>query len=411
MQINKIKINNIMGIEELEFNPGKFTLIEGKNGSGKTSVLEALKSVIKGGNDATLLRKGAEKGEVVFVLEDDSFIVKTVTEKKSSLEMFDRLGKKQTKAQSIMDTLADMMSVNPISFLTADKKTRTQILLELLPSELVPIAKLDALIKDFKVTINIDYNDTALEILEKYNNVVYDERTAINRIVKEKTATKNQMAESLVEISGDEEQIKAKLIELENKQYKLNDKKLEFQEQVLEWFEAEIKKLNEEKKSKMDTIEANYVSKVEPIKSEIMQLNEQLKLTASFSKSKEMVKQFTSEIEKLEIQSSDLTNAITEITNIKKSIMENLPFDNLQIIDGEIFRNEIPFDRLNEAEKVKIAVQIAKYKAGELGLICVDGIERLDTETFNEFKKTSNENELQLIVTKVSDNDFQIIND
>ncbi|MCQ4574556.1 MAG: ATP-binding protein, partial [Candidatus Brocadiales bacterium] len=70
MKVAAIKIHNILGIESLEIKPNSMTFIEGENGAGKTSVLEAIKAIIHGGHDATLLRNGADKGEIVLVLDN-----------------------------------------------------------------------------------------------------------------------------------------------------------------------------------------------------------------------------------------------------------------------------------------------------------------------------------------------------
>lgn len=48
MKINKLKIENFKGVNNLSVIPGQFTAFVGKNGSGKTSVLEALRSAING---------------------------------------------------------------------------------------------------------------------------------------------------------------------------------------------------------------------------------------------------------------------------------------------------------------------------------------------------------------------------
>jgi len=81
MRLAHVRIHNILGIDELEFDAGAFTVIEGRNGGGKTSVLEALKSVVRGGEDVTLLRKGAAEGEVVWLFDDGTQARKRVTEK------------------------------------------------------------------------------------------------------------------------------------------------------------------------------------------------------------------------------------------------------------------------------------------------------------------------------------------
>ena len=57
MRISHLKISNILGIDELEFDAGKFNEVSGPNGAGKTSVLEAVKAALGQGHDATLLRK------------------------------------------------------------------------------------------------------------------------------------------------------------------------------------------------------------------------------------------------------------------------------------------------------------------------------------------------------------------
>ena len=50
MKIQHPRISNILGITELELQPQCFTQISGPNGTGKTSVLEAIKSVLSPGS-------------------------------------------------------------------------------------------------------------------------------------------------------------------------------------------------------------------------------------------------------------------------------------------------------------------------------------------------------------------------
>ena len=89
MQISHLTIRNILGIDELELSPQGFTQISGPNGTGKTSVLEAIKSALSAGHDATLLRHGAEKGEIVLVLDDGLEVTKTVKPSASTTDDID----------------------------------------------------------------------------------------------------------------------------------------------------------------------------------------------------------------------------------------------------------------------------------------------------------------------------------
>ena len=135
MKVQKIKISNILGITELEFTPEGFNEISGPNGTGKTSVLEAIKSVVAhSGHDATLLRKGADKGEVVLVLDDGTELAKRVTPKSSPLTVTQG-GSKVAKPTDVIRQLTDLLSVNPVDFLRAPKKDRVRVLLETMPLE------------------------------------------------------------------------------------------------------------------------------------------------------------------------------------------------------------------------------------------------------------------------------------
>src|SRR5574343_633836 len=103
MKISKIRISNILGINHLEFEPGQITEISGKNGSGKTSVIEAVKNALKGGTDATLLRYGEKEGDILLVLDDRTKIKKSVSETKTELKLFDISGKKVSKPQNYLN--------------------------------------------------------------------------------------------------------------------------------------------------------------------------------------------------------------------------------------------------------------------------------------------------------------------
>lgn len=78
MKINKLKIKNILGIEEIKFKPGNITMIQGKSGTGKTSILEAIQRSITGKSERNCFVSTAtdEKGEVYIVMDDIELVKK-----------------------------------------------------------------------------------------------------------------------------------------------------------------------------------------------------------------------------------------------------------------------------------------------------------------------------------------------
>lgn len=97
-----------------------------------------------------------------------------------------------------------------------------------------------------------------------------------------------------------------------------------------------------------------------------------------------------------------------DLAKLKNDLLSNLSLTGLELIDGDIYYNDVIYDKLNTAQQIEFAVEIAKLRAGEVGIICVDGIERLDNETYTEFKKKAIESGLQLIVTKVTNGDLNL---
>ena len=80
LQVKRIKISNIMGIDNLEFEVGKVTKVSGRNGEGKSSTLNAIRSALKidKGQAGTLQRAGKDKSEVVLILNDGTLIQRNI---------------------------------------------------------------------------------------------------------------------------------------------------------------------------------------------------------------------------------------------------------------------------------------------------------------------------------------------
>lgn len=422
MQIQKISIQNILGIQNLEFEAGKLVEISGPNGSGKTSVLEAIKSVLRGGSDATLLRKGEDKGEAVIVLDDGVQITKTVTAATSSTVVVGADGKKIPKPAETVKALTDMLSVNPVDFLRATKKERVNVLLESLPIE-IDLARLGI---DPASPGHIDTSLHPLVLIEAVRKHIYDDRTGLNRAVKEKRATIAQLAATLPEQPGEApatptgllEQLaeldKAKDAELERINTKLATLRAESDAAI-----AELRRQIESKQAEFANIErlagaqrertlAKHADDTAGIRQNLAAVEAAQKQAAKHEQTRETLVKMDDEATKLQEQADGQTEALEAIDAYKSELLAALPIPGLSVVDGEIYRDGVHFDRLNTAQQVQIAVEIAKLRSGELKVCCVDGLELLDSATFAEFKTQAVESGLQMFVTRVSDAEFKI---
>ena len=422
MKIQKINIKNILGIQDLEFDAGKLVEISGPNGSGKTSVLEAIKSVLKGGSDATLLRKGEEKGETVIVLDDGLTVTQTVTAASSVTTATDADGKKIAKPASTIKALTDMLSVNPVDFLRATKKERVNVLLESLPIE-IDLARLGI---DPTNPGHIDTSLHPLVLIESVRKHIYDDRTGLNRAVKEKRATIAQLAATLPEQPGEapatptglldqlSELDKAKDAELDRIAKKLDALRTENDAEI-----AELRKQIETKQAEYACKErlaaaqrertlAKHADETAEIRQTLAAVEAAQKQAAKHEQTRDTLTKMDAEAEHLQEQADGQTAALDAIDSYKSELLASLPIPGLSVVDGEIYRDGVHFDRLNTSQQVQIAIEIARLRAGELKCVCVDGLELMDSNTFAEFKTQAVESGLQMFITRVSDDQFKI---
>lgn len=436
MQISRLTISNILGIKHLEIEPGAFNEIAGPNGTGKTSVLEAIKAVLEGGHDATLLRKGEEAGEIVLVLDDDTRLRKRVTPKGSTLEAVQD-GKKVSKPADIVKALTDLLSVNPVDFLRAPKKDRVRVLLETMPI----VADPDRLEEISGIPVHVEEGQHGLAVIEMVRKQVYDDRTGTNRAIKEKDNTINQlklaMPEAPAGVTGSEDELRAELeaanaakdAELERVRTKLDGiRKENFAEitRLKAEAQAQIDEINRQLDEAVMAIEdkerevegkaatqreltiKKHADTVAPINQALEIIKNNRENAARREQAVETIKQMEVELGELEADARRQTQALNDIEAYKEELLAGLPIPGLEVRDGDVYRNGVQFDRLNTAQQVGIAVEIAKLRAGELGVCCVDGIELLDTAAFEEFRDRALESGLQLFVSRVADHEFQI---
>jgi len=437
MQINHIRISSILGIDELELSPKGFTTISGPNGTGKTSVLEAIKGALAAGHDATLLRNGAEKGEIVLVLDDGMEISKTVKPGASSTTVR-RDGEKISRPAEAIKALTDALSVNPIDFLLAKPKDRTRVLLEAMPLE----ADTEHLTEIAGIQISAQPGVHALHVIDQVHKQVYDARTGTNRAVKEKQATINQLEAAVPPqpegVEGDEQElsqriadadaarslllgkIDTKLQGLRTKtqqdidavraevQRKIDEAKAEGQASV-DAINAEQAEQERKAAAARENANAKHTETTQPLLAQLQVIRNDREAAGRRKQTIDTIATMQTEYDQLKAEAEQQTNALAAIEQYKSDLLASLPIPGLEVRDGEIYRNGVVFDRLNTAQQVEVAVEVAKLRAADLGVVCVDGLELLDSATLAAFRESALDSGLQLFITRVTDGEgFQI---
>lgn len=421
MHVIKIQISNILGIERMEYSPGKFTTIEGENGSGKSSFLGAIQGAIGKGHNAKLLRDGTEEGEVILIFDNGEMIKKKITAKKSTVSVTDATGRTIAKGASLINDWVDRLSVNPIQLLTAAPKERIALLLDSMP--------MPAVHEEIKILTGLDRAQDLrhpIIILADVEKMIFDDRAELKVGIKKQEAVVEKMYGALsysmdkvdwcVEVGKQRTLLeeKNKLLAIEKKKtdedYALiikgiNDKadekirnaETERMKSLAQWNE-------EQRKSDFELME-KYNALLDPIKEAVSAADVKSKAQLKEKGAQEFIDKEKEAIKLSLDEAENYTSQLSSIQRFKAELMENLPFKGLEVKEGDIYIDDIHFDTINTAERIKFALKVATLRDSALKVCCVDGLEALDDETFKIFREEADKTKLQFFVTRVTEDE------
>ena len=444
MLVEKISIRNILGIEALDIDAGRVTIIEGDNGSGKTSVLESIRSVINGGHDATLLRNGAEEGEVVLVLEDGTELWKRITPTRSALKITDPAGKPVRRPAGWVKGLTDALCINPVNFLTCTAKDRARILLEAMP---LPVdddlaGQIDAELAACKIDWS-PARDNSLDAINEARQKIYDARTGHNRALKKAKADEERLTETIPFGFDASQDHRVEINKLRLERNKLagalaanvatvtanasqgaagvwstfNRRKAQM-EGALSRKLSEMRAEAQRKASRVEaeaatdvrTLEADAQEPLDELARKIVETEESARSADYHCRSLRLLEDAQKDVSWTDLASGDCTYAIGQLDALKAQILESLPIFGLSVRDGRVYHFDVPFERLNHAGQVQVAVDVARLRAGDVPLVCVDGLECLDPKSFDLFVDAMADSGLQAIVTRVTEDNDLVVN-
>lgn len=429
MRIQHLKISNILGVDDLEFDAGRFNEVVGTNGVGKTSVLEAVKAALGQGHDATLLRRGAEHGEIVLVLDDGAAVRRRIGAATSNTTVRDASGKIVAKPATVLAGLVDAMSVNPVEFLAASKKDRARVLLEAMPIS-VDAQRLTAITG---IQVN---GGRGLDAVDAARQQVFAARTDTNRAIRDKKAAVEQLQAAMPSapggVEGDEGSLQAQIdaaTAARDAEYKRIDTKLagldaaaaDAEQRVKADLQIAIDALRADAQARIDAARARHAAvrdaagqqreattrrhadATTPLRVAQHAVAANRDAAAKRRVALETIATLGAEIATLEAEASSQTKALDAVDAYKAELLAALPIPGIEIVDGDVVRNGVVFDRLNTAQRVGIAVDIARLRAGAMNVVCVDGLELLSAANYEEFRRQALASGLQMFVSRVND--------
>ncbi|MGG4447607.1 AAA family ATPase [Brevibacillus porteri] len=395
IKISKLEIENVKRVKAVKIEPTSsgLTVVGGKNGQGKTSVLDSIAWAL-GGNKyrpSQPDRAGSAVPPYLHIVLSNGLIVERKG-KNSDLKVIDPNGHKG--GQQLLDSFVEELAIDLPKFMNSSSKEKANILLRI-----------------------IGVGDKLHE-LETKEKEIYNQRHTIGQITDQKTkfakeqpyfpdAPKEPISAS--ELIRQQQEILARNGENQRKRQQLNyfETEREAKGKEIARLEAELLKLKEAYMkigedlaiARKDALDLHDESTAE-LEANIQQIDEiNRKVRANLDKDKA-----ETDANDYRVKYEELTAEITGIRQQKTDLLTNanLPLPGLSVEDGELIYNGQKWDNMSGAEQLRVATAIVRRLKPNCGFILLDKLEQMDLETLNEFGKWLEEEGLQAIATRVS---------
>jgi exonuclease SbcC len=132
MKISKITIKNLFGIKEMELD-GKSVEATGTNGTGKTSIIDAIRFALTNNSDREyIIKNGESEGEIYIETDTGLAINRKKRAEQSDYKSIKENGKDIPKPETFLQEIFTPIQLNPVEFIGMSRQEQNRIILDLI---------------------------------------------------------------------------------------------------------------------------------------------------------------------------------------------------------------------------------------------------------------------------------------
>lgn len=400
--IISLTVENIKKIRAVTIRPhGGFVEITGRNGQGKSTVLDAIWWALKGKDNiqAAPIRNGEKSGKITLELQDylvertfrrnelgDDYTTKITVTTKDKARM--------SSPQAVLDGFTGMLGFDPLAFMRQTPKEQYDTLRGLCRLE-VDVEELDRQYKELfaqRTEINRDVKvcqarlsnmqipdnaptervDVAV-LVDKVNEI-----NAANSAVQQKQRMRQTLLADNVRRGDETARLKARLAEIERETEQAN---------------GQIKAITEYlqgHKIQDASVYSEKIKQAEQINS-IMDLRDNRALEEKALRTAQKT-------------ADDLTAQMQGLQERKRAAIESakLPVTGLEFGEGELLLNGVPLAQLSAAEQLKLSMDIAMAENPKLRVILLKDASLLDAQSMDYIRQRAEAEGYQVWAERVA---------
>jgi energy-coupling factor transporter ATP-binding protein EcfA2 len=394
MKIIELKAENIKKLKAIEIKPTENTVvISGKNGAGKSSILDSIWYALTGKDSlketSKPIREGTDHASVTVDIGDYVITRNWTANDTSYLKVENKEGAKYSSPQQLLDGLIGELSFDPLEFARIEKKAQKEVLLKLLGLN-AEVEKLDGQYQDI-------FNErTFIGRNFKASKAQFDDLVKPRETLPEKEINISDLTKELSEAIENNKAVREIEYDIKENETRLT----EVEKEITELLKEKEQLLSNIKSSKEHLTKARIIP-IQDLQDKIDnagQLNNEIRNAENYYIKK-------SEVEKSEKDYKGKTAELEAIITKKSELIKTakMPIDGLSFDDEGVLFNAIPFSQLSAAEQLKVSLSIAMSMNPKLKVIRIMDGSLLDSGNMEIIKNMANDNDFQIWIEKVDE--------
>ncbi len=388
MKIIKLEAENFKKIKAVEIKPdGNTVMITGKNGAGKSSVLDAIMAALCGKKSwpNKPVRDGEKQAKVVVDL-GEYVVTQKFTEVGGSLSVVGAKGLKATSPQALLDRIVGKLAFDPMAFCQETPKNQRQTLMDLVGLTFVDLDKSAEGIKAARSFAKMEKERLQHQAEEiPYNPAVPKVAVSASAMIQEYQAAIKSNAEAVKKQDN--------LKKLEQIITHTKEKIAELQSYLVKC----EKSYTEDSFDLPEFVSDEFMAK---LKAAIANIDEQNTAIQQNQRRAELLQQAEDHAERF----SSLGREMKEVEGKRATRLSavKMPVEGLTIGDGCVFYEGLPLVQVNSAKQIEIGVAVAIGLNPDLRVMRMDG-NNLDSDSLAIISKMVKDNDYQAWIEKVDE--------
>ena len=398
MKIVKLEASNVMRLNAVEITPkGDVVILGGKNGAGKSSVLDSIILAL-GGRKSKIkepLKKGKDKGKVVLELDGTGLIVTRTFTKAGggTLTVTSKDGAKFQSPQAMLDKISGALTFDPLAWVGMDEAKQLQVLKDLTGVTFEAEDAERKVVYDNRTEANrkLKMLQTQMDAIPEHGDDVPDaelsvsdlmsdlaKRRSANKEYNDKTGYLEDIDAGIIGKAGDIEKLEAELVEAKKELDRLYSNR--------KYAIEEIKSLEPADEVEIET----QIKSADSINRKVREKIEKLTLAGRIEKGTRIIEGMTSKL-------GDIDRAKAEKLSSAKMPIEFLTFD-----ETGVYYKGVPFSQASSAEALRVSVAMGIAMNPELKILLIRDGSLLDEDNLKAVSEMAFDSGCQIWIEKVT---------